>query len=98
MLPSTHASWSSMPDFRPLALYIPLERPVQTQHGQAKDFACPSEILCSVLPRRRHALIGQLLHPGRRLGDIEIALGVGLDVMARAQNSGRLNLAEIIER
>src|SRR5437763_17179572 len=52
----------------------------------------------SSLLARRHAFERQLLHSGGGLREIDIAFGIGRDVVARSQNAGRLDRAHHIER
>src|SRR6266705_3256525 len=48
--------------------------------------------------RGRHAFIRELLHPVAGLGDVDIALGVGRNVVARADDAGGLDFAHDAER
>src|SRR5215470_10903604 len=47
---------------------------------------------------RRHALEPELLHPGGGLRDVDVALGVGRDVMARPEDARGRNRTHDLER
>ena len=55
-------------------------------------------ILTFLLLGRRHPFEHQLLHSCGGLRDVDIAFGIGRDMMAGSQNAGRLDRADDFER
>ena len=62
----------------------------------AHHLAPVRSILTFLLLGRRHPFEHQLLHSCGSLREINIAFGIGRDVMARSQNAGRLDRAHDI--
>src|SRR5262245_59424101 len=75
-------------------------KPSWANAGAAAPSAIPPSNLSAMrrfmftLLARRHALEGELLHAGGGLRQVDVALGIGCDVVAGTQDAGRLYRAD----